>query len=60
MSVGGEEAKIQRTAWGDYVFDPKQTDEAAIKTYVAGVFESEEVLKETSLDKVRDIWDLNV
>lgn len=51
-SVGREEARIQRETWEGYVFNPKQTDEAAIKTYLSNVFESEKAVKEM-LDKVR-------
>ncbi|CAN8095431.1 unnamed protein product [Discula destructiva] len=54
-SVGREEAQTQRATWEEYVFNPKQTDEATIKTYLAGVFESETAVKETLAEVRRNL-----
>lgn len=51
-TVGRDEAQKQRATWEEYVFSPKQTDESAIKTYLASVFESEKAVKEV-LDSCR-------
>lgn len=63
QSAGREEARVQKTTWEEYVFEPKQTDEAAIKAYLTDVFESDPAAKakldctKMEIRRFQDRWD---
>lgn len=65
ISVGREEAQVQRATWEEYVFAPKATDKDAIKTYLSTVFEAEEDVKDATselrenLKRFQDNWSVN-
>lgn len=55
MSVGRDEARVQRATWEEYVFAPKTTDKDAIKEYLSAVFETEENVKDHLSELRRDL-----
>lgn len=62
VSVGRDEARVQRATWEEYVFAPKDTDKDAIKAYLSTVFEAEEDVKDQlsglrkELKRFQDHW----
>lgn len=65
VSVGRDEARVQRATWEEYVFAPKTTDKDAIKEYLSTVFEAEEDVKDQlgelrkDLKRFQDNWAAN-
>lgn len=65
VSVGRDEARVQRATWEEYVFAPKTTDKDAIKEYLSTVYESEEDVKDQlgelrkELKRFQDNWAAN-
>lgn len=65
VSVGRDEARVQRATWEEYVFAPKTTDKDAIKAYLSTIFEAEEDVKDQlselrkELKRFQDNWSVN-
>lgn len=65
LSVGRDEARVQRATWEEYVFAPKTTDKDAIKAYLSTVFEAEDDVKDQlgelrkELKRFQDNWSAN-
>ncbi|KAK7711961.1 hypothetical protein SLS64_005232 [Diaporthe eres] len=65
LSVGRDEARVQRATWEEYVFAPKTTDKDAIKAYLSTVFEAEDNVKDQlgelrkELKRFQDNWSAN-
>ncbi|KAI7773340.1 hypothetical protein LA080_011211 [Diaporthe eres] len=65
LSVGRDEARVQRATWEEYVFAPKATDKDAIKAYLSTVFEAEDDVKDQlgelrkELKRFQDNWSAN-
>lgn len=65
VSVGRDEARVQRATWEEYVFAPKTTDKDAIKAYLRTVFEAEDDVKDQlgelrkEIKRFQDNWSFN-
>lgn len=65
LSVGRDEARVQRATWEEYVFAPKTTDKDVIKAYLSTVFEAEDDVKDQlgelrkELKRFQDNWSAN-
>ncbi|KAI3401031.1 hypothetical protein diail_736 [Diaporthe ilicicola] len=65
LSIGREEARVQRETWEGYVFVPKTTDKDAIKAYLSSIFEAQEDVEDKiselrrDLKSFQDYWSVN-